>query len=118
MLKLTIKNYRCFSDQHPARLEYGHGFTALVGPNNAGKSAFLRFIHEHQALWGNLQSAPNISALANNSNDMNLPLRGVVDPAEVICDYTKRPLAFDATWSAGPGIAHLKSLSLTTRDQV
>lgn len=32
---LTLKNYRCFPDSHPARLFIGPGFTALLGPNNS-----------------------------------------------------------------------------------
>ena len=36
--RITLKNYRGFSDEEPGRFEIGNGFTALVGPNNSGKS--------------------------------------------------------------------------------
>ena len=32
--KLTLRNYRCFSWENPAVLEFGDGFTAFVGSNN------------------------------------------------------------------------------------
>src|SRR2546427_9580004 len=37
-IDLTLKNYRCFPDSHPARLAIRKGMTACVGPNNSGKS--------------------------------------------------------------------------------
>lgn len=45
-LDVTLKNYRCFSDDRPATFELRNGMTALVGPNNSGKSALLRFFYE------------------------------------------------------------------------
>ena len=44
--QLTPKNYRCFADSDPLRLDLGNDFTALVGPNNSGKSSALRLFHE------------------------------------------------------------------------
>ncbi len=52
---LTLKNYRCFTDEYPLRLEIGEGFTALIGPNNSGKSSALRMIYELRHLWQNLR---------------------------------------------------------------
>src|SRR5260370_32174775 len=49
--RLTIKNYRGFSDQTPARLEIGTGLTALLGPNNAGKSSLKLFFYEMRGLF-------------------------------------------------------------------
>lgn len=43
---ITLKNYRCFSDEHPAAVELRRGLSAFVGPNNSGKSALLRFFYE------------------------------------------------------------------------
>ena len=48
---LTIKNYRCFSDQSPARLSLQSGFTAFVGMNNSGKSTLLRFLYEMRGIF-------------------------------------------------------------------
>ena len=38
--RITLKNYRAFTDSEPLRIEIDDGFTAIVGPNNVGKSAF------------------------------------------------------------------------------
>jgi energy-coupling factor transporter ATP-binding protein EcfA2 len=116
VLRLTLKNYRCFSDQQPAVFEYGRGFTALVGPNNSGKSALLRFIYEYRALWSQLRNGNWIISRANDpttAQDLG-GLRSIVDPEEVICDYTERPVALDAEWQSSSVAPHLKLLSLTT----
>ncbi len=42
--ELTAKNYRCFPDSSPATIHIRPGFTALVGANSSGKSAFLTFV--------------------------------------------------------------------------
>jgi energy-coupling factor transporter ATP-binding protein EcfA2 len=52
-VKFTIKNYRCFSS--PATIELSKGFTAFVGVNNAGKSAFMRFLLEMRPLFAVVQ---------------------------------------------------------------
>jgi energy-coupling factor transporter ATP-binding protein EcfA2 len=118
MLRFTIKNYRCFSDEHPLVIDYARGFTAVVGPNNSGKSAFLRFIYEHQVLWSHLRDVGAVASMGSNrENYQGYSLRGVVDPEEVICDYTKRPMTFAAEWISPPQTAHMKSLAATTRPQ-
>src|SRR5690348_1964126 len=48
---LTIKNYRCFADEEPARISVRPGFTAFLGPNNAGKSTMLRLFYELRTLF-------------------------------------------------------------------
>ena len=50
-VRVTLKNYRGFSDQNPARIEIGSGLTALVGPNNAGKSSLKLFFYELRDLF-------------------------------------------------------------------
>ena len=47
--RITIKNYRGFSDQEPASFEIGAGFTAFVGKNNAGKSSAKLVFYELRA---------------------------------------------------------------------
>ena len=54
VFRVTLKNYRCFEDSQPLTLEVGSGFTALVGPNNSGKSTFLKSFHELRQLFGSL----------------------------------------------------------------
>lgn len=43
---LIVSNYRCFPGEDAITFRYSEGFTALVGPNNAGKSALLRLLVE------------------------------------------------------------------------
>jgi ABC-type multidrug transport system ATPase subunit len=49
--KFTIRNYRCFSDEHPLEFTLRDGFTAFVGPNNSGKSFILKFFYEFRPVW-------------------------------------------------------------------
>ena len=63
--EIEIKNYRCFSDENPARVTVRDGFTAFIGPNNAGKSTALKFFYEFRNLF-RLFSVRDISA--NQSN--------------------------------------------------
>lgn len=53
-IDLLIKNYRCFPDESPARLRVGNGFIALLGQNNSGKTALLRFFYEFRNLFAQL----------------------------------------------------------------
>jgi hypothetical protein len=100
--RLTIKNYRGFSDQTPACVEVGEGLTALLGPNNAGKSSLKLFIYEMRALFDVLRRGParspqiiggspigvggypgtsDVAEIFNNSNDRDLTFEiEVVDP--------------------------------------
>jgi ABC-type cobalamin/Fe3+-siderophores transport system ATPase subunit len=55
MFKITIKNYRCFSETAPAIIEFSKGFTAFVGANNSGKSSLLRFFLEFRQLFNRLE---------------------------------------------------------------
>ncbi|WP_321847883.1 ATP-dependent nuclease [Burkholderia diffusa] len=48
---VSLRNFRCFDWKNPAVLEFHHGLTALIGPNNAGKSAALRSIYELRSVW-------------------------------------------------------------------
>jgi predicted ATPase len=50
-MDITLSNYRCFSDEHPVRIELRKGLTAFVGPNNSGKSALLRFFYEFRQFF-------------------------------------------------------------------
>lgn len=66
-LSLEIKNYRCFADENPLRIEIDRGFTAIVGPNNAGKSTVLRFFFEFRSLF---------ALLSQPMGDMKSTLKG------------------------------------------
>jgi predicted ATP-dependent endonuclease of OLD family len=53
--KITVKNYRSFSEEKPIVIDLSQPVTALVGPNNSGKSSVLKFFWEFRSL---LATAP------------------------------------------------------------
>jgi AAA15 family ATPase/GTPase len=63
-VRVTIKNYRGFSDQVPVRIEIGEGLTALLGANNAGKSSLKLFFYEMRELFEVLLRGPDAHACA------------------------------------------------------
>jgi ABC-type cobalamin/Fe3+-siderophores transport system ATPase subunit len=91
MVSLTIKNYRCFADRSPARIELGRGFTAFVGANNSGKSSLLRFFYELKGLWGLIPSYGNLLAWLSGGIQ-GVSFHDVYDQQEVFCDSNERPL--------------------------
>ncbi len=78
---LTVKNYRTFPRERPARIEMRAGFTALVGANNAGKSSLLKLFHEFRNLFQ--VAAPNAQlaqAIQSSSTFQLMPsVREVAD---------------------------------------
>jgi len=51
-VEITIKNYRCFSEQAPATFTLRGGMTtAFVGVNTAGKSTLLRLFYELRPIF-------------------------------------------------------------------
>jgi ABC-type branched-subunit amino acid transport system ATPase component len=63
-ITLTIKNYRSFVDSSPATVVVRGGITAILGPNNAGKSSLLRFFFD---LRDHFLSLTNADALAGTN---------------------------------------------------
>lgn len=63
--EFTIKNYRCFSDEHPARFTIRPGFTAFVGANNSGKSSLMRLFYELRHVFHLIPSQLNRGSLLN-----------------------------------------------------
>src|SRR5262245_54405234 len=59
--EITIGNYRCFSEQRPARFVVGDGETAFVGINNSGKSTLLKFFFEMRGLWNTITHADTLA---------------------------------------------------------
>ncbi len=104
MVNITLKNYRCFSDTKPATVEIGPGFTAFVGPNNSGKSSFLKFFYEFQQFWNYLSNVANLANLATPPDTWRGigGLRHVMDVQDISCDFTGRPLAMDFWLSRKP----------------
>src|SRR5690349_20696348 len=90
-VKVTLKNYRCFEDSAPLMLEVGSGITALVGPNNAGKSAALKFFYEMRPILGQLTNPSFMQSWMNGGRPAITAL-GVDDQAEIFCNTNDRPL--------------------------
>lgn len=90
MPRVTLKNYRPFADSAPLRIAIEPGFTALVGPNNSGKSSFLRFIYESREIWRPFGERSHIINYANGTP--NAEVIGVGDPAEIFHNQNDRPI--------------------------
>src|ERR1051325_1054439 len=94
---ITIKNYRRFSDQHPARLAIRRGLTAFIGVNNSGKSALLRFFYDFRNLFRALSSFNEglLPSLRNDAGPGFTFPTAVGDPAEVFSLSTDRNLEIE-----------------------
>ena len=57
-LTITLRNYRCFTDDQRASFVLGEGLTSFIGVNNSGKSAVLRFFFEFRQLLGTFSNHP------------------------------------------------------------
>lgn len=93
--ELTLKNYRCFADEHPLRLSFGRRFTALVGPNNSGKSTVLRWIYDFRHVFNSFTRPGLLADIGGNTFTPNL--NGVLDETSIFCDHAdnNRPLSFE-----------------------
>src|SRR6266436_213513 len=96
--RVTLKNYRGFSDQNPARIEVGPGLAALVGPNNTGKSSLKLFFYEMRALFEVLlrppQNNPNlITAMGGSALGANYI--GVSDVQEIFNNTNERAITIE-----------------------
>lgn len=90
--EITIKNYRCFSDERPTQLMIKDGFTALIGVNNSGKSSLLRFFYEIRNYYPNLIN--NIlSCLDSNIVFNQMP--PMKDKEQVFYNANQRDLVFE-----------------------
>ena len=91
-VKITIKNYRCFSDSNPARIVIRNGFTAFIGINNSGKSSLLKFFYEFRNMFISLSNLTNFkNSLNGQSQNFDFP-REVSDLQEVFCNTSNRDL--------------------------
>src|SRR5258708_18871319 len=100
-IELTIKNYRCFSDEKPARILIKPGFTAFLGIKNSGKSSLLRFFYEFRNLFLLLSGTNSVyssnqrqrTAFVQSLNDsyqgFSFPLE-ILDNEEVFCNANER----------------------------
>ena len=92
--RLTLRNYRCFRHDARVTLEFRKGFTALVGPNNSGKSTILKFIHEMKNLWGRMAPYPADLGTALKGGLIGVSYPDVRDPLELFCNSNSKGLSF------------------------
>jgi AAA ATPase domain len=91
-MKIEVKNYRCFSDAAPARFEIKPGFTAIVGQNNAGKSALLRFIYEMRPLFVFLSEGGQALGSVLAGQPHSIGVHGVDDRDEIFFNGNDRDI--------------------------
>lgn len=74
-IDITIKNYRCFSEEHPVHLTLKPGTLALVGVNNSGKSSLLKLFYELRPVFMKLNEGVHVmqSLLNGDQLDYSLP---------------------------------------------
>ncbi len=89
---ITIKNYRCFSDQKPVRISMREGFTALVGANNSGKSSLLKLFYELRGLFSMIQSGGGnfLEALRNPRGSSSTS-----DYTDLFCNANSRNISLE-----------------------
>jgi ABC-type cobalamin/Fe3+-siderophores transport system ATPase subunit len=104
-IQLEIKNYRCFGDEHPARVEIHEGAIAFVGVNNAGKSTLLRLLFELRELFGRVGEGHALQPALNGNLDGSNKhsFAGVADHQEVFSNRNNRELSI--TLKVGGGEA-------------
>jgi ABC-type cobalamin/Fe3+-siderophores transport system ATPase subunit len=114
-LDLELKNYRPFPIDQPARFSIGHGFTAVIGPNNSGKSSLLRFFYEFRNYFQRLGNPSGNFVNALRGEDESAGLLGISDQAEVFSNLNTLGLELRLTLHhdyAGPSNTHLGPLTL------
>lgn len=91
LAEITIKNYRCFSEEAPAKFVIGKGFTAFVGMNNSGKSSLLKFFFEFRTLFQMLGIQGNV-AEAFQGRGAGFSPASVADRIEIFADTNDRDI--------------------------
>lgn len=84
-LRVTISNYRCFPRSDPVRIVLRPGTVAIVGANNSGKTALLRFFWEFRDLFGVLSGGSGNLIQAVHGNLEPFSIR-VPDLNQLFCD--------------------------------
>lgn len=117
-IDMTIKNYRCFSDENPGRISMKNGFTALVGVNNSGKSSLLKLHYELRDIFARMnRSSDDLVNAIRSQIVFNRP-NNIRDLDELFCNSNSRDLileikAIDESVSVKPGESLPESIVLT-----
>ena len=84
-MHLTIKNYRSYSTSHPLKIQIEDGVTAIVGPNNSGKSYILRSFYEFRNLFREI----GLNQFAHIGDPFNLNVPRISHTSEIFHKYNK-----------------------------
>lgn len=99
-IDLSIKNYRCFPESSPARIAIRPGFTALLGVNNSGKSALLRFFYEFRNLFTALSNISSIGGIiVGNQFGFSRPVHGP-DPTSIFSKTNEHDIRIEVELDA------------------
>ncbi|HEU4557063.1 MAG TPA: AAA family ATPase [Longimicrobium sp.] len=79
---VTLKNYRCFEDRTPVTIEIRPGCTALIGPNNSGKSSFLKAFYELRPLFRSLDRENGVAQVISERG-IDMSFLGIDDAREI-----------------------------------
>lgn len=94
---IEVRNYRCFTESHPLRIDLSNPVTAFVGPNNSGKTSALKFFWE----FGQMLYLVPTSVYAQNQGSnifrapLNIQIRTNSDQYSVFTEKNARPLTID-----------------------
>jgi len=117
LLRVTLKNYRCFTEENPATLEIRPGISALIGPNNAGKSSLIRFAHDLRPLFEKMSSSSFFSSMFAGSSGPYGARESLLADSAAFTDLNARPMVVQIqTESRHPhsaGLSEATSLELT-----
>jgi len=94
-IKITLKNYRCFSDSNPAIFSLQKGFTGFVGVNNSGKSSLLKFFYEFRNLFQHLSHLGTLFRALRSVREGPVPFNlasSIKDTEEVFYNDNNRDL--------------------------
>ena len=116
-IKVTLKNYRCFPDNDAAVIELRDGFTAIIGPNNAGKSSLLKFFFEFRKLFELLSSSTLEFDRGFRSGTAFQQIAGTFEPDEVFCNSNNRNLNIVIEFEPEPGSPDWKIRSSSERSK-
>ena len=92
-VRITVKNYRPFTDDNPLQIDLASGFTALVGQNNTGKSSFVKLFYELRNLWA--QVSAHIQHIFMEDWRVGVSYLGISDNEELFSNINSRPLSID-----------------------
>lgn len=87
MMRLTLKNYRCFEESSPLVIDFASGFVGFIGPNNSGKSTALKALYELRPLF-NVNEQLLIAML--NHAPVQIGFAGVDDPTEIANNKSRK----------------------------